>query len=85
MDGNNDVARPRVRLRRATWDRETLERGLRTDADCAYLLRTSQSTISRVKNGEVEPGQKFISAALWRFSGLKFEDLFEIVYGRAAP
>lgn len=84
MDARDDVVRPRVRLRRATWDKEVRALGLRSNAACASLLRTSESTISRIKNNEVEPSQKFIASAIWRFD-VKFEDMFEIVCAKAAP
>lgn len=72
------AARPRVRPRVANWDKVCRKRGLRTDADVAHLLRTSQSTITRMKSGEFEPSGKVIAAALWHF-GVKFEFLFEVV------
>lgn len=88
MDGSTTTleapARPRVRLRLAAWDKQTSKRGLRTDAECAHLLGTSQSTISRVKAGDVEPGGKFIAAVLWALPGTTFEDLFEVVVVKAA-
>lgn len=85
MDGSTtEDARPRLRLRVAAWDKQVNKRGLRTDADAAHLLRTSQSTITRIKAGDVEPSGKFVSAALWHLPGAKFEDLFEIVIAKAA-
>lgn len=86
MDGSTATleatARPRVRLRLANWDKQASKRGLRTNAECAHLLGTSESTIHRIKDDKVEPSGKFIAAALWTFPGARFEDLFEVVMER---
>lgn len=85
MDGTTpEVTRPRVRLIRATWDEQTSKRGLRTNAECAHVLGTSESTIHRIKAGDVEPSGKFIAAALWHLPGAKFEEMFEVVVSRVA-
>jgi hypothetical protein len=86
MDGSSttdEAIRPRVRLRLANWDRQTSQRGLRTNAECAHLLGTSESTIWRIKEGAVEPGGRFIAAALWGMPGTTFEELFEVVIPKA--
>ncbi|MGC5009790.1 hypothetical protein ACLQ2R_03390 [Streptosporangium sp. DT93] len=75
--------RPRVRLRVAEWEKATRARNLPNNAACASLLGTSESTISRVTSGAVEPSQKFIAASLWHFDALTFEQLYEIVVARA--
>ncbi|GAA4933828.1 hypothetical protein HD597_010045 [Nonomuraea thailandensis] len=80
MDGSTlEVARPRVRLRRAVWDSKVEQHGLTTDTACAALLQTSVSTIHRIKENKVEPSGKFIASALFRLPGTTFEDLFEVV------
>lgn len=85
MDGSTtEDARPRLRLRVAAWDKQTSARGLRTDAEAAHLLNTSQSTISRIKAGQVEPGGRFVASALWHLPGARFDELFEVVVTRAA-
>jgi hypothetical protein len=66
-------------LRTTEWVRHTRARGLSSDAACAELLGLSTSIISRARNNEVEPGPKFVAAAIWHLPGLKFEDLFEVV------
>lgn len=45
-------------------------------SDC---IGVSNSTIWRIKNNKMLPGNEFISAVLKTFSDKKFEDLFFIV------
>ena len=47
-------------------------------AEIARRLKVSPTTAYRVEHGAVEPSPRFI-AALMRFSGQPFEELFEIV------
>lgn len=83
MDGSTQQAvRPRVRLRLPEWEKATRAKNLRSNAACAQLLGTSESTISRVTTGSVEPSQKFIASTLWHFTPTTFEQLYEIVVAR---
>lgn len=74
--------RPTVRLRRKEWDRRMTARGLVTIADIAEHIDMSRATVIRIYTGEVEPGERFIAAALWAEDDAKFEELFEVVAER---
>jgi transcriptional regulator with XRE-family HTH domain len=68
---------PYARLRKARFDERTAELGLDTDMAVAEHLGVAESTVNRVRNGNVIPGERFIAAAVSEL-GLKFEELFEI-------
>jgi hypothetical protein len=77
MHGTDIKLRPRVRLRNAQWDLLTRAKGIDGDTECGRLLNFSQSSLWRIKAGEVEPTGRFIAAAIYHFGG-RFEELFEI-------
>lgn len=51
---------------------------LPSDTAIAERIGYNQTTVSRILRGDTAPGEKFIAAAL-AVTGMKFEDLFEIV------
>lgn len=83
MDGIDLTQRPRIRLRNAQWDVATKAKGLDGDVDCGRLLNFSQSSLWRIKAGEVEPSPRFIAAAIFHLGG-RFDDLFEVTLEAAS-
>ena len=69
----------RVRLRRDRYDALMKLRDLTYPAAQARALGVSQPTVQRVLDGENYPGGRFIGSVLAFFSGMAFEDLFEVV------
>lgn len=51
--------------------------GYDTDQAKAAFLGLQQSTLLRVRRGDVEPSTKFLGAVQDRFPALTFEELFE--------
>jgi hypothetical protein len=66
-----------VKLRLAEFDALTIERGWKEDKDRAAGLGISQSLMSRIRSGEVNPGAKFIDACVAAFGPLAYDRLFE--------
>ena len=66
-----------IRLRTDVWATWASGEDLASEAAQARRIGHSQSTLNRILNGDVAPGEKFIAAAL-AATGMKFEDLFEI-------
>jgi transcriptional regulator with XRE-family HTH domain len=67
-----------IRLRVDQFDQEARQLGLSTDAACAEFIGIDRSTLSRLRKGEILPGERFIGACLAKFPA-SFEQLFEIV------
>jgi hypothetical protein len=72
-----------IRLRTDALDAWAAREGLPNDTATAERIGVSPSTLWRIVNDEVVPGEKFIAAAL-AVTGRKFEELFEVVPGDAA-
>jgi transcriptional regulator with XRE-family HTH domain len=66
-----------LRLRVAEFDRLTAKRGWTTDAQRADALGISRALMSRVRSGELRPGQKFIAAVLTIWGSAGYDVLFE--------
>ena len=66
-----------VRLRQERLDERAHALGLETDAQIADRLGLDRAGISRIRNGESNPGERFIAAAITEL-GVSFEYLFEI-------
>lgn len=71
--------RPAVRLRHGEWERRMEAKGLSSDHARAQRIGMSRTTVARVQDGTIEPGERFVAAVLLTFADLKFEDLFEVV------
>ena len=69
---------PFVRLRMARFDARAAELGLVTDAAKAEYIGVDKATLSRLINGEANPGERFIAACMATL-GVPFEELFEVV------
>lgn len=72
-------ARPTVKLRKEVWDRHMNARGLTTPEARAEHIGLSRTTVWRIEDGRMKPGEGFVAAVLARFRDLKFEDLFDVV------
>lgn len=68
---------PAIRLRADVWAAWATREDLASETAQARRIGHSQSTLNRILNGDVAPGEKFIAAAL-AATGMKFEDLFEV-------
>jgi hypothetical protein len=67
-----------IRLRIDQFDARARELGLASDAACAEHLGVNRATLSRIRSGEISPGERFIAACLRsRFAG-SFEAIFEL-------
>lgn len=66
-----------IRLRRDAYAAWVARKGLGGETAQAECIGVSQSTLNRVLNGEVAPGERFI-AQLLAATGAKFEKLFEV-------
>ena len=66
-----------IRLRADAFAAWAARKGLETEGAQAEHIGIDRATLSRVRRGEIAPGEKFI-AALLAASGRKFEQLFEI-------
>jgi DNA-binding XRE family transcriptional regulator len=70
--------RPAIKLRTDRLRVHARKLGITSETDIAAHLGVARSTVVRVQNGEVAPGENFIAAALLAFPDLKFEDLFKV-------
>lgn len=66
-----------VRLRLDAFAGWAAGAGLSTEGEQAERIGVDRTTLSRVRRGEVAPGEKFIAAVLTA-TGAKFEQFFEI-------
>lgn len=66
-----------VRLRLDVFAGWAARTGLSTEGEQAERIGVDRTTLSRVRRGEVAPGEKFIAAVLTA-TGAKFEQFFEI-------
>ena len=76
---SRETRAPVVRLRNDRIDEIATARGLVTDSARAELIGVERSTYSRVRSGEIQPGNRFIAGCLLAFHDLRFEDLFEVM------
>lgn len=67
-----------IRLRVDRIDEIATARGLATDSARAEHIGVDRSTYSRIRNGEIIPGERFIAECLRAFPDLRFEDLFTV-------
>jgi hypothetical protein len=67
-----------IRLRKGRFDARARELGLASNTACAEYMGIDQSTVSRIRNGEVMPGERFIAACLKSGFARSFEALFEL-------
>ncbi|MDU0289214.1 transcriptional regulator [Saccharothrix longispora] len=68
-----------IRLRADTFSRAARLAGYRSDYALAKAMSVSRSTLSRVLNGTLRPGNVFIGGALVALAPMSFDDLFEVV------
>jgi len=68
-----------IRLRAEQFRQHARRQGLKSDSASAAYLGMNRSTVRRVLNGEITPGERMIAAALAAFPELTFDDLFEVV------
>lgn len=67
-----------IRLREDQFDRRARELGLTSNQACADYIGIDQSTLARIRKGDVMPGEKFIAACLASKFARKFDSLFEL-------
>jgi len=73
--------RPRIYLRREPFERACRNHGL--DAGIvrrSAFIGVSHTTLWRILQGSLRPGEAFIAATLTAFNDLTFDDLFEIIH-----
>lgn len=68
---------PYVRLRAEPFAERAKALGLESDAQIADKLGLDRAGVYRVRDGQSNPGERFIAAAIKALDA-KFEDLFEI-------
>ena len=68
-----------IRLRLDRFEEYAGKLGLITDGDRAERIGVDRSTFSRIRKGEIVPGERFIVGCLVAFPNAKFEDLFAVV------
>jgi transcriptional regulator with XRE-family HTH domain len=68
----------RVRVRVEELDRIATGQGLRSRYALAKRLHVSQSTVSRVLDGDQAPGEQFIAATIHELE-VPFDAVFEVV------
>lgn len=66
-------------LRRDKLDELRRAHGIKSEAQLARLLRVSPTTLWRVSNRAVAPGNEFIAAVLTAFPSAQIGQLFEVV------
>jgi len=66
-----------IRLRPGAFAAWARSLGLETEGAQADHIGVDRTTLSRVRRGEIIPGERFIAAVL--AAGGKFESLFEVV------
>lgn len=74
-----DTDSPFIRLRVTEFREHAGRAALATLDDIADRLGVNRSTIWRLTNGKMPPGERFIAAALARIPGAGFDDIFEVV------
>jgi hypothetical protein len=67
-----------IRLRPDAFAAWAARLGLETEGAQAEHIGVDRTTLSRVRRGDIIPGERFIAAVL-AASGCKFEKLFEVV------
>jgi len=65
-------------------DEISAARGLATDTARAERIGVDRSTYSRIRSGDIRPGERFIAGCLRAFPDLKFDDLFIVESGPVA-
>jgi hypothetical protein len=70
-----------IRLRQDRFEERAKELGLGSNTACAEHIGVDQSTLSRIRNGDVLPGEKFIAACLTSGFAPNFEWLFRLGTG----
>lgn len=68
-----------IRLRLDRFEEYAGRLGLATDKERADRIGVARSTYSRIRSGEIVPGERFIVGCLVAFPDAKFEDLFAVV------
>lgn len=67
-----------VRLRTAHFRRFAESQGLRTNGDIAARTGLERTTVFRLMQGEIDPGERIIATVLVAFPDRRFEDFFEV-------
>ena len=67
-----------IRLRTDRFDVRAQELGLTSNLACAEYIGVDQSTLGRIRKGDVLPGERFIAACLRSKFAPSFEQLFEL-------
>lgn len=66
-----------IRLRADAFAAWAARLGLETEAAQAERIGVDRATLSRIRRGEIVPGEKFIAAVLAAYDGT-FEEIFEV-------
>jgi len=67
-----------VRLRTDQFRRFTESQGLTTNGQIAGRTGLERTTVFRLMEGEIDPGERIIATVLAAFPDRRFEDFFEI-------
>ena len=68
-----------IRLRLDRFEEYAGKHGLTTDKERAERIGVARSTYSRIRSGDIIPGERFIAGCLVAFPDASFEDLFAVV------
>ena len=71
-------AAPVIRLRMDQFEQRARELELPNDAACARYLGVDKATMSRIRAGSIQPGERFIAACLSTGFAPSFEALFQL-------
>lgn len=74
-----------VRLRIAQFRRYAESQGLVTHGDIASRSGLDRTTVFRLMEGDIHPGERIIATFLTAFPDRRFEDFFEVVIVGAQP
>lgn len=78
MQQTSQDGAPVIRLRMDRFDERARELGLPNDSAVSAHLGVNRATLSRIRNGEMQPGERFIAACLSSKFARSFEWMFEL-------
>lgn len=79
------VTHPVIRLRAEEFHRRAQKAGLTSDTDIAERLGMNRTTVWRVLDGSIAPGERFIAAVLAAFPRIRFAEVFEVITPGTVP